>query len=289
MMQTANEIRIAMLNFQKEDAPHLYTEKEGLRLCKIALLQLEEDYEMEWQDFDTGTVYPTNDRAKLDKERKKLLSLRSELEKATNESEILSTGAEQTKQPVFFRAWDNAKCKTSAEIIAKTYRKEMSKLEAIKELELSKHIVEGYLFDTKSAYDEFDTWNIEHTTDEANNELARIEIALSKINSDEEQVKTDPATEGVALTDPASVKPNPAGKIVWKWGKSDLAWLYDSLILQHAIDCNEATFAAAFITKDMEAMPSALSDYRKSPRPGRQAMKTIQDAISTHKPEETRN
>lgn len=103
-----------------------------------------------------------------------------------------------------------------------------------------------------------------------------------------EKMANDAAPETIPIA-PATIEPRPAGKIVWKWGKADLAWLYSSLLQQRAIDCSPSTFAAAFLTKDMSPMPASLLDYCKGEAPGKQGMKDIRAAILHHNPEETRN
>jgi len=99
----------------------------------------------------------------------------------------------------------------------------------------------------------------------------------------------EPNTEPITSIAEPIRELEPIGKIVWKWGKADLAWLYSTLMLYCAINCSPSAFASLFFTMDMEPMPSSLLDYQKGEAPRRQAMKDINDAIPRHKPGETRN
>lgn len=71
-------------------------------------------------------------------------------------------------------------------------------------------------------------------------------------------------------------------KIIWKWSKADLAWLYQTLIQYGALDCNSTTFSSVFLDKDMQPMPSALLDYVKGRSPKKQGMQDIRQGISHH-------
>jgi len=84
-------------------------------------------------------------------------------------------------------------------------------------------------------------------------------------------------------------EPEPVGRIVWKWGKSDLAWLYDALTSNNAINCGPSAFAALFADKNGLAMPSNLPDFIKDSRnPRRQAMKDISNVLLKYAPDNDR-
>lgn len=76
-------------------------------------------------------------------------------------------------------------------------------------------------------------------------------------------------------------------KIVWKWYKADLAWLYSVLREKRAIDCSITSFASLFVDEDLKPMPPNLMDYQKGRDPKRQGMQDLRSAIMKHNPEDT--